>query len=375
MSYEFQELVDGVYERFGAPATLTDRHERLLAYSIQPADRTDPTRRQSLLDRRRDESTRYVNDFAHRVDAAARMPAVPHLGLLERLVIPLRVRATTTGYLYAIDPSRRIGDDVLEQLGPSLDAVARQIEFEHAAQVNARMAVHALVSPDEDERATAVDFFHERGLDEPATAWRVAVLAPEEVPAGPQVVVPRIFGARSFWTELNGRYVCLVAEDAARAHAARERLVGPESDTDGYAIGIGPSFGRLDQAYQSYRAASRALQLAQSGMIGSRCARWDDMGPWRALLSMDRAAVEASIDPRVARLIEDSDESLLRVLRSYLEREKDSDELAAEYYVHRTTLYARFRRLQERYGLSWDDADDRLAAVIGLRIALLNRES
>jgi hypothetical protein len=47
--------------------------------------------------------------------------------------------------------------------------------------------------------------------------------------------------------------------------------------------------------------------------------------------------------------------------------------LARELHLHRTTLYARNRRLQERYGLAWDKPEDRLATIIGMRLGLLHR--
>ncbi|NKX56556.1 PucR family transcriptional regulator [Arthrobacter mobilis] len=371
MSFEMQDLVDRLYAALGTPVTLTDRQDRMLAYSSQPLDKTDKVRQQSVLGRHSDEATRPVNDFARHVQSTTRLPADPAAGRLERVIVPLRTQGHIAGLLYLIDPDRRVTDEALERFADEFEAVARQIELVRMPRSTSQAAVRSLLSTNADERQIAVEEL--KGcLGSPADRpSRTVVLAPP----GRDHSMPfwsRVFGARSPWSEIDGLYVYLVTEDLdPDGVASRVRFAGGSGAVSGVAIGIGGSSPGLAEAYLSYRTALRALQLAKSGLTGSNVAAWDTMGSWRTLLSLDRSAAEASIDPRVRLLVASEDGTLLRMLRSYLEREKDNDELATEFHMHRTTLYARFRRLQDKYGLSWEHPEDRLATILGLRITLL----
>ena len=67
------------------------------------------------------------------------------------------------------------------------------------------------------------------------------------------------------------------------------------------------------------------------------------------------------------------DAAVLDGTRKYLEHGTDITALASELHLHRTTIYSRSRRLQERYGMCWENPDDRLATIVGLRIDQLHR--
>jgi len=72
MTYPPQELVDRLFERFRTPLTLVDAAQRLVAYSVQPADSTDAVRRDTLMSKELDEASRYVHQIADSADAFAR---------------------------------------------------------------------------------------------------------------------------------------------------------------------------------------------------------------------------------------------------------------------------------------------------------------
>jgi sugar diacid utilization regulator len=92
---------------------------------------------------------------------------------------------------------------------------------------------------------------------------------------------------------------------------------------------------------------------------------------WRPLLLLSRHDAVASLDTRIADLIGGEDPQLLLMLQRYLERVEDVSAISASFHIHRTTFYSRVNRVQKKYDLDWEDAEDRLLTIIGIRIGLL----
>jgi hypothetical protein len=380
MEYLFQELVDDLFRTFGTPATLLDAQDRVLAFSDQPPELADPLRRRVLLVN--DAETEigravlhHVNDAARRASGIVRIPAAPHLELYERLVIPLRIRTSATAFVYLIDPHRRVTPEALEPFSTAFDAVAKQVELHRLARHQVRAAVAGLASSDDDERRLAVSTLDERSN----VRWRAPLCSVVITGDAPVRNVPdgywtRLLGHDGEWTELAGRIVAILgnATPARLAELADGIASAPlAAGRPVLAAGVGEAVDRLSELSRSYRQAVRALRFAQSTVTDSPVASWSTLGAWRTVLALEPDDARESVDPRVRRMTTNEPAAVLSMLRSYLEREADVEEIATAHHLHRTTLYARFRRLQERYGLRWEHGEDRFAAALGIRIAQL----
>lgn len=376
MTYLFQELVTDLYQTFRTPATILDPYNRVLAHSDQPVELADEWRRSNLLVDTGDTELgkaviRHVNDFAHTVSEVTRIPAAPELGLLERVVIPLLARGVATAYIYLIDPDHRVQVESLEPFQPAFTAAAKQVELERLARFRVRAAVAGVISGDETERRVAIDTLED--VDMVALPpMRAAVLqADTPVDRISDNLWGRILGAESVWSEVGGRIVAVLGEFTERSLRGLRDRIDADNQVRVY-LGLGSPVDEIEQVRSSYRQAIRGLTLARSRATDTRFAVWEELGPWRPLLSLSRDDALASLDPRVHDLVAGEDLATLQMVRSYLERAASADAIADEHHLHRTTLYERFRRLQDRYTLHWEVADDRLATVLGIRIALLH---
>ncbi|BBG03869.1 MULTISPECIES: helix-turn-helix domain-containing protein [Pseudonocardia] len=399
MDHLFQELVDDLFHTFGTPATLLDARDRVLAFSDQPPELADPVRRRVLLVHDVDTDVsravvRHVNDAARRADGIVRIPAAAELGLYERIVAPLQVRGTAVAYVYLVDPGRRVAAADLAAFAASFAAVATQVELHRLARDRVRAAVGGLLSADEEERHVAADALEQSStasLQPPVRAVVIGADRPlRDVPAG---YWNRLLGHDVVWTELAGRVVALLGDGVpgrSAALAAAVTATGPASTSaagGAAASGRGvPGLGRpvlvagmgdvvadLIEVARSHRQAVRAWRWARSEATTERVGVWADLGAWRALLTLDPRDARDSVDPRVRRLTERESTTDLALLRRFLERDGDVAALAQDHHLHRATVDSRLRRLQDRYDLRWDDSDDRLATVLGVRLAQLER--
>jgi hypothetical protein len=379
VSYQFQELVDQVYADFGTPATLTDSHHRLLAFSIQPEDRSDWIRRNSLLDRDIDRAVQqHVNEFAKTTVTMTRVPGIPSIGLMERVIYPIAHRRTVVGYLYLIDPEGRLTLDSFDPYSELLELIGRQIELERLSRFRTSSAIAGLLSNDPIERGLAADILGS-AADDSRGPFRIAVVSsPSGLEGVADIVWARLFAGHLAWTETAGRMVAIL-EGPDGAVSDRIRSDPPGSDALSAwpariappVLGIGGAFPFLTDLHTSYRQALRALRYVQLGLGDTSVSRWEDLGAWRPLLLLPREEALSSLDGRVAELIEAEPADSLTMVQRYLERDGDIASIAAEFHLHRTTLYARLRRLQERFGLDWEDPEDRLASILGIRVGML----
>jgi hypothetical protein len=380
MTFEYQELVTDLYRTFGTPVTLLDRADRLLAFSDQPAELSDEFRRENLLvDARHTARGRaviaHVNATARSSRALTRIPGRPELGLLPRTVVPLLLDGTPVAYVYFIDPAGAITDESLETFAGPFATVARQIEMERLARAKVRSAVLGLISSDPDGRRLAASAIEDLSLPRLGPPHRVvAVSSDADLSRVPDGSWRRLFGRDSVWADVQERVIAV-----ARAGKDADAVLRAAGHDDGAIVdaplfvGVGSPVDGMSETHRSYREAVRCLRLAESVATDSRFALWDELGSWRILLSNDPDHALEAADARVRRLVSSEPAETLSLVRQYLDRELDADRIAASHHLHRTTLYAKMRRLQERYGLSWEAADDRLATVLAIRLAQLTR--
>lgn len=380
MSYDYQELVTDLYRTLGTPATLLDARYQVLAFSDQPAELVDPIRREGLLVNAAgtaygDAVIRHVNEVARGATSLTRIPPSTELGLLGRTVVPLGGKVPVA-FVYLVDPGQQVREEHIAEFQAALDSVAAQVAFDRMSRTRVRQAVAGLFSSDETERHLAVAALDELGVGGNPAPHR-AVVATSNVPPGrvPDDTWRRLLGTGGLWTIRDGLAVAVssgprasaVAKLKSNARDIRESLPGVQ-----FSLGIGGESNRLSNIRDSFRQSLRSLKLAQSKANETDVVSWDELGAWRTLLSIGREDALDSVDDRVGRFVQDETASTVEMVRQYLERTAEADEIAAAHHLHRTTMYAKIRRLQQRYDLRWDNAEDRLATVIGTRILQLH---
>jgi hypothetical protein len=372
---DLQTLADRLFEVLGTPATITDRAFHLVGFSVQPSDLTDELRRTTLLSRQQGTAVRYVQAIADRLTEPGRVPGNSALGLFSRFVIPLRYAGFTTGWVYLLDPHEWVTADSLLPFEHALAEAARQVELGNLARDHLHALVAHLLSPDDELRAQASDALGVAGGVPDDARLKIAVISGADLAQITDATWSRLLRARLGWSELAGRLV-VIADAGANfpgieaLHSITANPAVPAAPR--VVVGVGPERVGLASAFESYRLALRALRFAESPAAVSPVAQWETLGPWRAALLLDESNSRLSLDPRVADFLAGEDNASHRMVQRFLERDNDTDHLAAELHVHRTTLYSRMRKLQRRYGLAWDDPDDRLATIWGIRVYLLN---
>jgi sugar diacid utilization regulator len=172
----------------------------------------------------------------------------------------------------------------------------------------------------------------------------------------------------------------LVAQDqgAAAGHdlaeAARASLlVRLQPDGTGVPVvaGIGDT-ATLADARGSYRQAKQAARVAATIGRAGPVARWQDLGVYRILAQLPTdAEAAASLDPRLAILLDQADGPVIRTLETYLDLAGDAKASAARLSLHRGTLYYRLRKAERIAGVDLRSGGDRLALHLGFKLARL----
>lgn len=373
MNSHFQELVDAIFQMWGTPVTLIDSHDQLIAYSQHPVELTDEPRRSSLLDQHTTADIKdYVNNQARAANTVMRIPALPAKGIRERLAIPLRSGKTVTGYLYVIDPERKVDEAALHRLWPSLESFGREIELERYARFRGSNVVRGLISPDCEERALAERASFDIAQPSGSHPLRMACIGTSGGSTHlSDVFIAQMFGAGTPWTALPDCVAVLMPNGAdAESVEFNDRLEKLTQHLD-CRVAIGGEVSGLSEAHCSFDDARRTLTFLDSAATHQHVAWWDRLGSWRLLLMLDREAALHARDPRIAAVVDRLDAGERALLLGFLEGRK-VDALAADHHIHRTTLYARMRRMAEGSSLDWNDDKDRLATILALHTVLLH---
>ncbi|WP_309080598.1 PucR family transcriptional regulator ligand-binding domain-containing protein [Zhihengliuella sp.] len=140
-----------------------------------------------------------------------------------------------------------------------------------------------------------------------------------------------------------------------------------ESDA-GWTVGVGRSRPALLEAAAGLDEAVQVAEIA--GTLETRPRpffRFADLR-LRGLLSLLRtdARVRAFAEAELAGLLEDGDAASLELLELYLQHGGNKSALARTGYLSRAALYDRLARLQDKLGVSLDDAESRAALHVAL---------
>jgi len=156
-----------------------------------------------------------------------------------------------------------------------------------------------------------------------------------------------------------------------RVRATRDRLEDmlPQARI---AVGIGRPGRGLDGLRRSFVQAEEALRLAQRLFKGNRILPFSDLGLYRLLCQLqDRDELEAFYEQTLGPL-ERYDASrnteLVETLEAFFAHHGNVSQTAESLHLHRNSLLYRLERIAEISALDLDDADDRFALQLALKV-------
>jgi hypothetical protein len=379
-----QTIVNGLADRLGLPVVLEDVDQQLLAYSAH-YDVTDRIREETILRRT---TAQGVVEIFRRYDLTTRTdPFViagdPSIGMLPRLVIPVRYLDVLLGYAWVLLPSGEADEAVLATAAEVTEQLSLAMLAESRVRVRESDSLLSLISPDPDSRVQGLIDVESRGGFEAPRHLAVVVCG------GPAWQDAGVRGA--FWTagwtpdpssRLRGATSREGVVLASLAGDARDELaghleralahVGRQRGEDALVLGIGGVVHQPDDAHESYRQARLAARVALRDTGVGRIAWWEALGQYRFLAQLPLRTLADAVDPRVGRLAA-RHASLLETAECYLDHTGAIGAVADALHIHRTTLYYRLDRLRE-LGVDPAAAADRAALTSSLAaLRLLGR--
>ena len=389
-SGELQALVDDLAGELCAPVLVEDDELRMVAYSSHDKP-VDDIRRDSILSRQAPPAAAgWFREYGlDRADSPVRIPSDPAKGILGRLCVPVRHRGYLCGYLWLIDDDAMLPGTQIslamktaEQAGPLM--------FGHLlVERIAGSALSSLLSPSDIRRAEGERYFDDAGHLAPPGDLVVIVVQPAQTPHGRGAAIAeslRDITRRWPSGQVVGRasadHGVLVTRDwpdtAAGTALAGEvrrdlllRLRRAEPDPS-VVVGIGDPVTILADAYRSYRQAKLAARVAARVPGAGPVARWHDLGAFRTLAGLSGGeSAPAAIDPRLFRLLDHADTTLIVTLETYLDLAGDMKACAEQLHLHRGSVYYRLQKAAEIAGISLRSGHDRLAVHLGLKLARL----
>jgi hypothetical protein len=388
-SATLQELLEELARRLNAPALIEDDELRMVAYSSQELP-IDDIRRDSILVKH---APADVFEWFRRLrldaaDGPVRVPGDRDRKILGRLCVPIRYRGARLGYLWLIDDEERLGTGQVRAAERAADQAGLLMFGDTLGERLASGVLAHLLSPLDELRADAMRHIGDSGL----LGLRGPVVAVVVRVGGTALPLSRPMLAEALRDVTRGRvdgdviglatpdHGVLVAHDhgpgAARELAAAARaslLMRMRRGRPGVkAVAGAGDPAALADARVSYRQARQAARVAATIAGTGPVARWHDLGVYRTLaqLPVDAEAV-ASIDPRLAMLLNEADAATLVTLETYLDLAGDAKASAERLRLHRGTLYYRLAKAEQLAGVSLRSGDDRLALHLGFKLARL----
>lgn len=374
-----QQIVDRTAEMVAAPVVFEDVGHRVLSYhpaDAEPAELLDEWQQRSRLVGYSPSTGVFNSGTADSNSPAWLQTPVGHKGQRwGRLVVPTQ-RGDETDAM-----------QVLERAGQAL-TMARmagrdQRELLHQAKTGLLHDLRQAPTPTEQEavaRASALGLKPgasyvpvvvrlDRSAGEPATTLqlreREMLEAIERVADAARLPV--------LAASIHSGSVGLMLSVAARELEipALERIFG-DFEATALSVGVGAGHSSLLHAAAGLEEATQVAEIAATLETRERrYYRFADVR-LRGLLSVlaDDARARAFTRAELAGLLEPGESRDLELLEAFLTHGGNKSALARSGYISRQTLYPRLARLQEKLGVSLDDAESRTAlhvAVLWLR--------
>ncbi|TFV91862.1 PucR family transcriptional regulator [Blastococcus sp. CT_GayMR20] len=402
-----QRIADRLGTLLDRPVAIDDMKIRQLVYTYHP-DGNDAARERAILQRHASpEIVRWTSE--QRVSerhGAFLLPANPSIGLsLPRWGAVARVDDRGVAFVWVATPDEELDPARQRHIVAAAESVAevfaRQRRFDELRSLREQESLSELLSDDPALRSRAAgrmadgdDFMH----DDPVAAIVLLAAAPSgSVPsdrdrAAMAAVLEDARLALSSRQTMGlvrpGHGVLVVARpDATRdrhgtatelAETARARLEQALTVRRPRPVwaGIGVTRAGLADLAGSYREALQAAEVSAALKAPGKTVHYDQLGVYRriAQLVSDRAT-DVGLHPGVRLLLdrEGAGDHLAETLEVYLDNAGDAVRSAERLHVHRASLYARLRRIEEQTGLDLGNGQDRLVAHLELKIARLQR--
>jgi len=397
---ELQNLVEALATRIDRSVVIDDQRFHLVAFSSHRQE-IDEVRTASILSRQTPEdaarwlTARGVARAVHPVH----IEEVPQLGMRARVCIPIRFDGVLFGYMSVIEATRKLSEDELaECVEAATDAGAlmyRERVLDDHLRKQERQCVVDLLDGSGRKRAAAARAALDGGLLIASGAYGVIALEPrcplesgaEEHAVAALAALERArrsvrpHGCLS--GNLGSRGVLIAAlhdgeDGAAELSRIASRLLSAlrasGTQSGDWRLGHGPAVAELAGVACSYSAALDAIGIAAAVPKIGEIATWDELGAWKLLsLIPDSEQLRMAIHPGLARVAQLRDgDVLLETLEAYLDSGGDAQCTASKLFIHRTSLYARLRRIERDAGVDLSSGEDRLALHVSLRLARLN---
>jgi hypothetical protein len=404
MPFDLQQIVEAFAGRVGLPTQLTDSHLDSLAFGPH-TDEIDWLRRETLLQRRTAPEVRsYLEQFGVGTETGPfRIPSDPQRGVMSRVVVPVRHRDLTYGYLWFLDDRQQMTESQIADAVEVAAEIGQILYLSQRVRQADRDLVRDLLADSLEVRQRAVDQMINRNLFPPRRRAAVAVLlhpvgqagpAAAAASAGPDAAdVPVVLDTLLRtgrggglpadvlrYTEASHTVLVIpvagpAAHDTARAVAERARELYLESGDErvkSVVVGLGDPQPDLSYIRESHRQAARAARVAQLVAGADPVAEWRHLGVFRTLTSIPTDQLDsAALDPRVRAILDADDPSLVTTLEAYLDCGCDVKHTCGLLNVHRGTVYYRLQKAESLSGLDLGDGMDRLALHLGVKIARL----
>jgi DNA-binding PucR family transcriptional regulator len=392
-------FADALAAAVGGAVTIADATSHVLAYSTPHEDELDMPRREAILGRRVPEAyLEYLQkggifEALETTDDVVQVDADAALGLRRRLVVAVRANDELLGTIWVQEGRVPLGPEAEAALAQAARSAPGHLIRAHSTGLTLRQrredSLRALLTGDA-EVSTAAEAL---GFD---AELACAVLGVALDSAGRLGTDHRAFRrvdellharAMAFrWlvasTVNGGRLLVLVPELTGRrdrVEAAIERLATglcQDAERAGLAVRIacGPWVPRLADAAATIGTVDRILQLLARDPSRSRVASYASA---RAAVAVSHAM--AALAP-VSELQEGAVATLLdhdrrygtdyRVtLAAWLDNFGDNALVARSLKIHPNTVRYRLQRIVEVSGIRLDDPDERLVAMLHLRLA------
>lgn len=386
MRPELQDIVEEAARLLDQPTTLEDRQFNLIAFAAQHSP-LDAVRQNSILQRRQPSEVQVWFEQFGIADSLVpvRTPADPAQGILPRMCFPVRWRAVTYGYIWALGEPRAPEDPAVQQvieLAEHAGAYLYQIDRQHEDQ---SLAVADLLASDSEVVRRSALRIADQGLlawNRPAVCLIVGVWNPEPTESITVNLahLPKYVLADRGHSSTTMLLTVTDPDDRqplqALAHAVlqlyRQRL--PPGSGSRVVAGIGGMKANLTQARSSWMEAKIATRVAASGVSSNDVEDFADLGAYRLIAcAPDPDLYEALMDRAVEKLLDGSDNTLAITMLAYLDRAGRVTETARHLKIHRQTLYYRIQRTQQITGLDLDDGRHRTRLHTALMLAPLLR--
>ena len=326
-------------------------------------------------------------------DAPVHIPANEALGLLPRVVYPVRHNGRLFAHIWLIDADPPIGeaDDI------AVDRASRtigRILFRRDEKVQERAyadesALRILLREDLAGRQGVLEEAlrrHDAAADvpivvlvargitvastgEPVTADALESFAAElGTTSGGTAMIPAAWAPELVaLVPARGDVIA-----AAQRHAHAVRAVAARYGLRFAGIGFGSPVCGVDGLADSYRQGRYCARVAERLTPQEGCRVWDSLGTFRmfAEIPWTPSGVDM-VQPGLSSLFDDDRSPLAVTLWTYLECAGDVQEAVGRLNIHRGTLYYRLGRAEELLGIQLGDGESRFRLHAGLQLAKL----